>query len=269
MCELLGMSANVPTDICFSFSGLMQRGGETGPHRDGWGIAFYEGKGIRAFHDPAPSSRSEIAQLIKHHPIKSLTVISHIRQANVGSVCLENTHPFIRELWGKSWAFAHNGQLDKRIFDLELSFYHPVGTTDSEYAFCWLLGEIRKKFPESPTNKGELTDLIHSLCEQLRSLGVYNMLLSESENLYAYCSSKLSWLTRRAPFGEASLMDEELTVDFCKETTANDIVTVIATAPLTANEVWNQFESGELVVFNQGLVREQRKAPLSNEVDDH
>ncbi|MCH2089820.1 MAG: class II glutamine amidotransferase, partial [Pseudoalteromonas sp.] len=22
MCELLGMSANVPTDICFSFSGL-------------------------------------------------------------------------------------------------------------------------------------------------------------------------------------------------------------------------------------------------------
>ncbi len=30
MCELLGMSANVPTDICFSFTGLMQRGGNTG-----------------------------------------------------------------------------------------------------------------------------------------------------------------------------------------------------------------------------------------------
>ena len=26
MCELLGMSANVPTDIVFSFTGLMQRG---------------------------------------------------------------------------------------------------------------------------------------------------------------------------------------------------------------------------------------------------
>ncbi len=26
MCELLGMSANVPTDICFSFAGLIQRG---------------------------------------------------------------------------------------------------------------------------------------------------------------------------------------------------------------------------------------------------
>jgi len=30
MCELLGMSANVPTDICFSFTGLMQRGGGCG-----------------------------------------------------------------------------------------------------------------------------------------------------------------------------------------------------------------------------------------------
>ena len=29
MCELLGMSANVPTDIVFSFTGLMQRGGKT------------------------------------------------------------------------------------------------------------------------------------------------------------------------------------------------------------------------------------------------
>ena len=33
MCELMAMSANVPTDICFSFSGLMQRGGNTGPHK--------------------------------------------------------------------------------------------------------------------------------------------------------------------------------------------------------------------------------------------
>ena len=45
MCELLGMSANVPTDICFSFTGLMQRGGRTGPHRVGhrhWGRAGAE-----------------------------------------------------------------------------------------------------------------------------------------------------------------------------------------------------------------------------------
>ncbi|KPX21872.1 Glutamine amidotransferase [Pseudomonas amygdali pv. dendropanacis] len=87
MCELLGMSANVPTDIVFSFTGLMQRGGRTGPHRDGWGIAFYEGRGLRLFQDPAASSESEVAQLVQRYPIKSEVVIGHIRQANVGNVC--------------------------------------------------------------------------------------------------------------------------------------------------------------------------------------
>ena len=96
MCELLGMSANVPTDIVFSFTGLMQRGGRTGPHRDGWGIAFYEGRGLRLFQDPTASSESEVAQLVQRYPIKSEVVIGHIRQANVGKVCLANTHPFVR-----------------------------------------------------------------------------------------------------------------------------------------------------------------------------
>ncbi len=111
MCELLGMSANVPTDICFSFSGLLERGGNTGPHKDGWGITFYEGKGCRTFKDPEPSCQSEIAKLVKAYPIKSISVISHIRQGNRGRVCLENTHPFTRELWGREIKYSHNVQL--------------------------------------------------------------------------------------------------------------------------------------------------------------
>ncbi|WP_261841637.1 class II glutamine amidotransferase [Aliamphritea ceti] len=252
MCELLGMSANVPTDICFSFSGLMQRGGDTGPHRDGWGIAFYEGKGLRDFHDPEPSCDSEIALLIKNHPIKSKTVISHIRQANVGETCLENTHPFTRELWGYMWTFAHNGQLDAKLFDLPLSFYKPVGTTDSEYAFCWLLGEVRKVFPDRPDDFSELSALIARCADQLRELGVFNMLLTESEYLFAYCTTKLAWITRRAPFGKASLTDAELTVNFREETNTTDVVTVIATEPLTDNEEWTALVAGEMITFVDG-----------------
>jgi len=252
MCELLGMSANIPTDICFSFSGLMQRGGGTGPHRDGWGIAFYDGKGLRCFHDPAPSINSDIARLIKDHPIKSHIVISHIRQANVGAVNLANTHPFTRELWGYTWTFAHNGQLDKTLFDLPLKYYKPVGTTDSEYAFCWLLSNIRERFPARPENFDEIKIFIKSCCDQLRDLGVFNMLLTESTYLFAYCTTKLTWITRMAPFSKASLTDYELTVDFYKETTPNDVVTVIATEPLTENEVWSKLKTGEMITFVDG-----------------
>ena len=252
MCELLGMSANVPTDICFSFSGLMQRGGGTGNHRDGWGIAFYEGNGCRTFHDPEPSANSEIAKLISNYAIKSTVVISHIRKATHGKVCLENTHPFVREMWGRNWVFAHNGKLPG-VKKRALRHFQPVGTTDSEHAFCWMLDAIHQRYPEPPRGGRALDALIQSLACDLASHGTFNMLLSDSRALYAYNTTKLSYLTRRAPFGQASLIDDELEIDFCAETTPNDIVTVIATNPLTLNEPWVPLEPGKLVVFKGGL----------------
>lgn len=37
MCELFGMSARHPTDVNHSLALLRPRGGEIGPHADGWG----------------------------------------------------------------------------------------------------------------------------------------------------------------------------------------------------------------------------------------
>jgi len=251
MCELLGMSANVPTDICFSFSGLVKRGGETGVHKDGWGIAFYEGKGYRSFHDPVASVESEVAKFIQGYSIKSTQVICHIRKANRGRVSLENTHPFSRELWGQVWSFAHNGQL-KGIKKKSLSTYHPVGTTDSEYAFCWVLGQLRNEFPIKPTSKVKLRRSVERLFRELASLGVFNVLMSDSEKLYTYCSTKLSWLTRQAPFEKARLLDADVSIDFEKETSNDDVVTVIATEPLTSNERWTKMVVGEFSQFRLG-----------------
>ena len=258
MCELLGMSANTPTDIIFSFTGLMQRGGKTAPHRDGWGIAFYEGKGLREFRDPTPGCDSEIARLISRYPIKSKMVISHIRQANAGRVALENTHPFIRELWGKYWTFAHNGQL-RGIKKKPLLHYFPVGTTDSEHAFCWMLDQIRQRFPKPPKRQSTLQRFIHALCNELKSMGVFNMLMTDSKHLYCYCNTELCWITRQTPFNRARLKDAELTVDFEPVTTTNDVVTMIATVPLTDNETWNSMQCGELKVFRHGLETNTRR----------
>ncbi len=250
MCELLGMSANVPTDICFSFTGLMQRGGRTGPHSDGWGITFYEGKGCRTFKDPMPSSQSRIARLVQEYPIKSCAVVSHIRQANRGGVSLENTHPFTRELWGHYWTFAHNGQLTG--YDaLPTGRFQPVGATDSEVAFCWLLNELEQRFSQRP-DEPELASAIWICCQQLRGMGVFNMLLTEGELVIGSCSTNLHWLTRRAPFGEATLLDEDVSVDFQKETTPDDVVTLIATLPLTSNEPWQKMSAGDFVLFRFG-----------------
>jgi hypothetical protein len=108
MCQLLGMNANTPTDVMFSFAGLAVRAEE---HKDGFGIAFFEDRGLRHFIDHHGARQSPVAELVKRYPIRSDNVIAHIRKATQGRVALENTHPFVRELWGRYWVFAHNGDL--------------------------------------------------------------------------------------------------------------------------------------------------------------
>ncbi|HBC3488392.1 class II glutamine amidotransferase [Vibrio alginolyticus] len=263
MCELLGMSANVPTDICFSFTGLMQRGGRTGPHRDGWGITFYEGKGFRTFKDPKPSCESKIAELVQNYPIKSRAVVSHIRQANRGGVNLENTHPFTRELWGRYWTFAHNGQLSG-YQDLHTGRHRPVGETDSELAFCWLLKQMEDRYPEPPKDMESVFLYVAKCCDELREKGVFNMLLSDGEYVMTYCTNHLYWLTRRAPFGKAALLDEDVEINFQEETTPHDIVSVIATQPLTGNEAWQRMKPGEYGLFHLGELVKNNASELVN-----
>jgi predicted glutamine amidotransferase len=253
MCELLGMSANAPTDIRFSFSGLAKRGGETGPHADGWGIAFYEGRAARAFHDPQPSATSDIARLLRDYPIHSRIVVAHVRRANRGRVALENTHPFTRELWGRTWTFAHNGQL-KGVKTWPLGAFRPIGTTDSEHAFCWMLERLRGLGPRLPGAR-RIDAEVARLCAQIAPLGVFNMLLSDGRTLYAFCGKRLCWLTRRAPFGKATLIDEDLSVDFSQVTRPDDIVSVIATRPLTRDEAWVDARPGQLLAWRDGEMR--------------
>ena len=252
MCELLAMSANVPTDIRFSFAALSQRGGATGPHTDGWGISFYEDKGCRTIHDPNPSAHSELARFVRAYPIKSRLVIAHVRKANRGRTSLENTHPFTRELWGRRWSFAHNGQL-RGVKKRDLTHCRPIGTTDSEHAFCWIMDRLRSLYPQRPSESA-LAWTIAELFADLRKLGVFNTLLGDGKSLFASCSTKLCYIERRAPFGQASLIDEDLEVDFAKETTPNDRVTIVATRPLTRNETWTQIRENTTLVLRAGQV---------------
>lgn len=251
MCQLLGMNCNTPTDIVFSFTGFATRGGGTDEHKDGWGIAFFEGPGVRLFVDHEPAIASPVAELIKQYPIKSTNVISHIRKATQGHVALENCHPFIRELWGRYWAFAHNGDL-KEFTPALTGEFRPVGTTDSERAFCYVLQELRKRFGNTPPSQSALTEVLRELTAEIASHGVFNMMLSDGAALYVHCSTRLHYIVRKYPFAQAKLSDEDMSVDFSEVTTPNDRVAIIVTEPLTTNETWLPFSAGEMKVFVDG-----------------
>jgi predicted glutamine amidotransferase len=247
MCQLLGMNANTPTDVMFSFAGLATRADE---HKDGFGIAFFEDPGLRLFVDHLSARVSPVAELIKRFPIRSGNVIAHIRKATQGRVALQNTHPFVRELWGRYWVFAHNGDLKGFNPRLHGSF-RPVGDTDSELAFCWLMQEMAKAHASVPP----IAELSRTLAELLpipARHGTFNCLLSNGQALWAHCSTHLHWLQRAHPFGAAHLADDDLSVDFGAHTSANDRVALVATQPLTRGEAWTAFAPGELRVFVGG-----------------
>ena len=98
MCQLLGMNCATPTDFSFSFRGFARRGGATDKHQHGWGVAIYEGRGLRTFLDPLPAAESEVAGFVERYPMKTLNMMAHVRYATQGTVSLENVHPFQREM---------------------------------------------------------------------------------------------------------------------------------------------------------------------------
>jgi predicted glutamine amidotransferase len=252
MCELLGMECNVPTDIVFSFSGLALRGGDRGPHADGWGLAMYEGRAVRTFLEPAAAAGSRLAAYLRSHPIKTLLAIAHVRQRTRGPISLANTHPFVRELWGRHFTFAHNGTVrdPKRH---PLGRFHPIGTTDSEYAFCALMHRLERAFPRGyPADRAKLHRAVARAGKEIGANGTFNFLLGDGEQLFARCATKLCFIVRKAPFKQATLSDDDLTVDFSAVTTPRDRVAIVATAPLTRDETWTVGRPGEMWVFRKG-----------------
>ena len=253
MCQLLGMNCAAPTDITFSFKGFSQRAGITSDHSDGFGIAFFEDKACRIFVDNQSAVVSPIADLVRNYPIKSRNVIAHIRKATQGKITLENSHPFMRELWGRQWIFAHNGDLHN--FHPHLSGrFTPVGSTDSELAFCYLLEQLVLKFGYFEPSLNDIFSLLEEISPKIAEYGTFNFCLSNGQALFSYATTKLHWIVREYPFQYARLVDIDVDIDFSKFTTEEDRVAVITTEPLTQNEIWTAYQPGEMILFRDGKV---------------
>jgi glutamine amidotransferase len=147
-------------------------------HPHGWGIAWYEAgvgrvrRGTAAAHaDAAFGDAVELA--------RSPIVLAHVRQATVGRVAPENTHPFVH---GR-WIFAHNGTIarfrtsDRVRASIEAEIdvglrAGVVGETDSERVFRLFLtrlagrrgarapalGDVRTAFAETIATVSAIAD---------------------------------------------------------------------------------------------------------------
>ena len=250
MCELFGLSSNKAVRISFSWRGFRKRGRI---QRDGWGVSWYLGDGLVGLvKEPRPSVESPIARLMVQG-VKSKIVISHVRWASKGNISYVNTHPFVRRLWDRDWVFAHNGTLlglDENS-DYELKWCYPIGETDSEHAFCYILEEL-----SSLHNRGleNLTTKLWGLADRIGSYGKFNFLLSNGEHLFAYMNKEgtLHYLLRHPPHrGVVRLLDEDYEVRLEELKAPDEYAAIIATEPLT-DEEWSSMTPGTLYVFHNG-----------------
>lgn len=254
MCQLFALSCNVPAAVTFAFTGFSSRGGLTGEHADGFGVAFHDGEVCRSFIDEGRASDAPLAEFLRQHPYRARTVLAHIRKATQGAVKLSNCHPFVREWQGRHWVFAHNGDLVDFQPSLDGQVL-PVGGTDSERAFCWMLQTLRRRFGAVRTHHWrELAPVIAELAGRIAHHGRFNFLLSDGEALYAHCSTHLHWLRRVHPFPTARLVDRNLTMDLAVANGQGDRMVLVATEPLTCNERWEAFHPNELRVFVGGAM---------------
>ncbi|HEY0709864.1 MAG TPA: class II glutamine amidotransferase [Polyangia bacterium] len=256
MCELLGIAASAPVDIAFSFSGFMLRGGQTGPHADGWGVSLYHERFARTFIEERPAHDSPLARFLHENPIETQLAIAHIRKKTLGKARLENTHPFVRVFQRRHLVFAHNGTL-LHVRSRPLVSETPLGDTDSEHAFCWLLEQLRAIYPDGyPEDADELGATMFRLANDLGSDGIFNFLLADGRFLFARCGDNLVHIVRKPPLGLATLVDNEVQVDFSHVMRGGGSLAVVATAPLTREETWVRATPGTLWVFHDGeLVR--------------
>ncbi|MFT3927480.1 MAG: class II glutamine amidotransferase [Myxococcales bacterium] len=256
MCELLGIVSNQPVDVDFSFAYFALRGGQTGPHADGWGLSLYEGLFARTFLEPHPAYTSRLAKFLRENPIYTPLAVAHVRRMTRGDAAIENTHPFLRVWHKRHIAFAHNGTLPN-VWKIPLHNESTIGGTDSEHAFCVLLERLRDAYPDDyPSDPVALGRKLFEIGNELGADGVFNFLFADGEHLFARCGDNLALVERRAPFGHATLVDADVRVHFgdVMGPSNHGRMAVVATEPLTRDEPWEKAAPGTLWVLGKGEV---------------
>lgn len=237
MCELLGMSARFPADLATSLDLFRQRGGEIGPHADGWGLAFFEEQAARVFKEPVAASKSRCLEFLQMYGLESNMVQAHIRKANPPNISstYANTHPFEREAGGRAWVFAHNGMVPG-VHKFSLGRHAPMGDTDSEWAFCLLMEAIH----ECISHNGRIGDIDQTLAclepavSRINPLDEFNFLLGNGEHLFVHVHTEMHLLKR-----------------ICHVQGCHQHVILVATKPLS-DEPWQCIVPNKLLVLKDG-----------------
>ncbi len=264
------MSSRYPTNVGFSLETLARRGGHDGPHKDGWGVAYFEDHDVFLLRESSPAAESDLVRFMEVNGPPSNLVLSHIRLATQGDPALRNTQPFQRECGGRAHVFAHNGNMPgvEQRCRLESPRFTPVGETDSELAFCALmqrLGKLWDRANGKPPPVETRLEVIADFAGSLRPFGPFNFVYSDGDTLFVHSDRRKQDDGSERPPGLHMLVrsSNQQAVDLTQSgvmlaPVAQELV-LVASVPLT-DEPWEPLAEGETVALTKGLVWARRPA---------
>lgn len=268
MGELLGLSfdAAASPSIRLERWRPRHRGPDAPP--SGWGFGWYPANeyGAAVIKDPTPTGETQLSRVLRDwERFRATIFVCHIRGA-AKRVSQEDTHPFARAWGGRDWLLAHAGDLDPhRLGELDLGddpVFEPVGRTDSERAFCWLLSRIRE------CGAKQLADFgwpeLHAALGTIDALGCANLLVTDGQDLVAFRSRSgsgdLHLLRRKPPHATTVLENQLVHLDLGDPLDLNRTMVLFASAPL-GDEAWETLEPGELAVARRGVLTTRLAPP--------
>jgi glutamine amidotransferase len=249
----MGLCFSQPVAAAFSMREFALR---DEANADGWGLSWYEGKSLTIVKEPLAWRQSGCAGFLsEYQELRSHLYIAHVRHATVGGVPKHaDTHPFSRELNGEAYCFAHNGTVRSATETLLLDRFHPIGDTDSEHAFCYLLDALATRGGglTSPDDWRWLTRQIAAL----NRMGKFNALISDGQRLFAWRDVNgfkgLSVHAVKIGGGRVEHL-EDPTMDLALASDRESRGIIVATRPLNAKG-WHALQHGELLVINAGRI---------------
>ncbi len=262
MSELLGVSFDSVTAPVISLRGAATRkdASTVDSKRSGWGFGWYPGSELagQILKNPTAGADDPAARALKDwNRFGSTLFLGHF----LGSAAhrsQSDSQPYLRNFSGRAWIIAHSGAL-REDFRQKLPLgdkpgFEPVGRTDTEHVFCWLLNRMHEAGTRNLGDYGWerlATDL-----RAVNELGSLNLMLTDGQSLVVYQDREVVqpiYWSRRLPHHEgAPLGNDVLSLDL-EPHQSNRTFVIFATTPLSG-EAWVRMAGGQLLVARRGQI---------------
>lgn len=231
------------------------------PRLFGWGMGWYPNseRGASVLKDPSSSGTEGVGGAFGDWKrFRSTIFICHLRGHNRPR-SQQDAQPFVRSYGGRQWIFAHDGDFVSGYEDsLPLPddpSFEPLGWTDSEHAFCWLLARLHERRARSLRDvpPEELRDWL----KQANALGTLNLIVSDGDLMLVYRDqgrvNELYWTRRVPPHATTLLEGPSVTVDLDAPADPNRTGIVFSSEPLSRDE-WLEMDASQMVLVRRGSV---------------